>query len=139
MDFYEYLEFFESQLVANGVKCGEIGKEELVSVRSGRLAAQNFGIRLGQRINTETPFAIDYYGYLKKSDGFYSLVQSLAKAHSGSQIKSVVVPVVHFAALKIEHIMSLSADLVTDFYLFKQRVLQLRGFKTGGEFRWEQE
>mgnify|MGYP001371855672 FL=1 len=131
MEFYEYLNLFELLIVENGVKCKEIGQEELVSVRNGKLATQNFGLRLGSNIASPVPFAIDYYGYMKKTDGFYSLVQALATDHPEGQVKSVVIPVVHFAALKIEHVMKLSADLVADFYIFKQKLLQLRGFKTG--------
>ena len=55
---------------------------------------------VGGMIKSSEPFALDYYGYLKKSTGFFDLVSEIKKEFDVGQIKSLEVMVVHFASLK---------------------------------------
>ena len=130
INFSKYLNKFASDVICVGVKQGIIGKELQVNVREGRLACTKFAKVLGLRVNSNEPFVIDYYGYLKRSNGFTKLLLEEKEAIKNRQIKSIKTRVVFFASLKIEQI----AEITTSQYLkggfseFKNEVLHWRGF-----------
>lgn len=130
MDFRSYIELFEQEVVVTGIESGMLGKEESVPVRSGKLAITSFAKKIGPTVNSSIPFAVDYYGFFKKSKGFRKFLQLIAKNLLGKQVKEVQIPLVHFAAIQIEDVVELaeSPDIVTDFVNFKKELLTLRGF-----------
>ena len=125
-----YLNKFEKVIEA-GVTQNIIGKDTLVNVREGKFACTKYARTLGERVNSEVPFVIDYYGYLKRSKGFINLIRDKEEAIRNRQIKCVHARVVYFASLKIEEI----AEVTTSQYLrsgfseFKKRILYWRGFE----------
>jgi ABC-type Fe3+-hydroxamate transport system substrate-binding protein len=131
MDFNHYRDEFEKRVIARGVDERCLGKDEAVSLREGRLAVSPFAQKIGKIIPHDARFAVDYYGYKKKSKGFFrytSDVQSDVKK-LGHQVKGVIIPVVHFASIRVEKIAKLAPDLVADFPGFKKEILDARGFK----------
>jgi hypothetical protein len=130
VNFLDYLNKFE-RVIAVGVTQNIIGKDVLVNVREGKFACSKYARCLGDRVNSEVPFVIDYYGYLKRSKGFITLIRGKEEAIRNRQIKSVQVRVVYFASLKIEEI----AEVTTSQYLrsgfseFKKTILHWRGFE----------
>ena len=130
MNFLKYLNKFESEVICVGVKQSIIGKELQVNVRDGKLACTKFAKMLGVRVRSEEPFVIDYYGYLKRSNGFIDLLREEKEAIRNRQIKSMKTKVVFFASLKIEEISEItnSQYLKGGFSEFKNEVLYWRGF-----------
>ena len=130
INFLKYLNKFESEVICLGVKQGIIGKSLQVNVRDGKLASSRFAKHLGSRVSTDEPLVVDYYGYLKRSDGFLKLLEEKKEAIRNRQIKSIKTKVVFFASLKIEEI----AEITTSQYLkggfseFKNQILHWRGF-----------
>lgn len=124
-EFKRYLPLFEEVIVARGIAKGILGKDRLVPVRSGRLWGVKFGRSIGEKIESELSFAVDYYGYIKKSTGFFAEVAEL----QGVQVKMMGTKLVYFASIRIEDIARLSSSLVQDFPDFKEFILSLRGFK----------
>lgn len=129
--FYEYMIQFESRVILEGVKKNCLGKVEKIPLRSGKLTKQRFGKFMGTVLSTPQVCVIDYYGLLKKSSGFWDLASETRKNFSGKQVKSIEVPVVHFASVRIEKVATLAPDLVTWFPIFKKRILDARGFHHG--------
>ena len=103
LNFLSYLRDFENMVVLGGIKRKCLGSIERVPIRRGKLAHWKFGRLVGQRTNHLEPYAIDYYGHIKKSEGLFLLVEEIRK-EIGGQMKSIDVPVVHFAAVKIEKV-----------------------------------
>lgn len=130
INFSKYLNKFESDVICVGVKQGIIGKELQVNVREGKLACTKFAKVLGSRVNSNEPFVIDYYGYLKRSNGFINLLVEEKEAIRNRQIKSIKARVVFFASLKIEEIAEITSSqyLKGGFPEFKNTVLHWRGF-----------
>jgi hypothetical protein len=128
-DFYRYMDDLESKVISEGARKGMLGKAEKVSIRNGRLASRRFGrIMRVKALSLPLAMAIDYYGLMKKSDGFWAMVSALRDQFKGQQLKSVEALVVHFAALRIETVAELAPHLVADFPTFKKQVLMARGF-----------
>lgn len=119
-DFQKYMKQFENDVVAKGVISGILGKLQFVSIKKCKLATSNFAKSMGLEFDNPIPFAIDYYGLVKKSTGCQS-----AQRFEGMQELTVV----YFAAIKINHINFLRRELLIDFVDFKEEVLRLRGFK----------
>jgi hypothetical protein len=124
-EFYAYMNLFEDLVVSRGVDLGILGALSKVSVRSGALSGQRFGRVMGKECNSDKLFAIDYYGLIKKSRGFFALASGVSP---GQQVKSIEVPLVYFAAIRIEQIAQIWPDLVSGFPRFKKLVLDSRGF-----------
>jgi len=122
------LPLFRSEVFAAGVKKECLGKVERISVREGKLFNSRFGVLMGRVIESPEVFAVDYYGYVKKTRGFYRMVESISGSTKG-QVKCVEVPVIHFAALRVEKIAKLAPDLVAEFPSLKKEILDARGFK----------
>ena len=123
-----YIEDFE-QMIAKGVKDQTFNKTEIVSIRGSKLGKTKFGILLGFTIDSNTEFAIDYYGYFKRSRGFNSKITVLKKEIKAKQLKAVATIVIHFASIRIEQIAKLDASLVGGFPAFKNFILEKRGFR----------
>lgn len=128
-DFYRYMDELEKLVVGEGVRKGVLGKTERVAIRNGRLAGRRFGKMMRAKV-LELPIvvAIDYYGLIKKSQGFWEMITAMREQIRGQQFKSVEATVVHFAALRIETVAELAPQLVADFPMFKKQVLRMRGF-----------
>ena len=129
MNFAECLAEFE-KMVSKGIESGVLGKSEIVNVRENNLSRSRLALRIGNRVLSDLPFMIDFYGVQKKSDGFWRVVDRVREngAH-GYQVKSVMVPVVHMASIQAEMILAMAPSLVADFKRFKAEILTLRGFK----------
>lgn len=128
-DFAEYLARFEKEVCETGSRTGLVGRVENVSITACRLEKTKFGDHLGKRIESDVPFAINYYGYIKKSHGFFVFVDGLGKCVKGQQIKSIQVPVVNFASIKLEKMCKLAPALLVGFANFKKEILDTRGFQ----------
>lgn len=127
MEFDKYLKSFEKRVVARGIAEGSLGKTEQVSVRPDKLSALPFGEKMGEVIDHHASFAIDYYGYIKKSKGFFNQAGELAKS-TEKQPKDMRVVIVHFASVRVEKVAKLAPSLVADFPGFKKEILDTRGF-----------
>ena len=126
--FIDYREEFERKVIIAGIEQNCLGKSERVSANSGRLSAKPFGDKMGVEVNTDIVCAIDYYGHIKKSNGFGNMMRGLRKRFFGKQIKFVRVIVVHFASIRLEKIAKLAPDLIAKFPKFKKEILDARGF-----------
>lgn len=126
-NFKEVLSKFESDVIIRGVQRGKIGREEMVPVRNGKLSKQKFGKMVGVEIDCSLSLAVDYYGHLKKSRGFFSDVQEATP--KGTQARMMKSTVVHFASIKVEDVVELAPDLVPVFPVLKQELLKKRGFR----------
>jgi hypothetical protein len=141
LNFSKYLNRFETEVVCKGVTQGIIGKVMLVNVREGKFAYTRYARFLGDQINSEVPFIIDYYGYSKRSKGFIKLIEHKEDLIRNRQIKSIQTKVVFFASIKMEEVAELTSSqyLKSVFSEFKKMILHWRGFekrkKTGKEQR----
>lgn len=126
--FARYIANLEERVILEGAKQGCLGKVEKVPVRNGKLSRSDFGKLVGVRLQKEEVYVVDYYGLMKKSDGFWNLVSRTREQYSGKQVKSVDALVVHFASIRIEKVAALAPDLVAGFPSFKKAVLDARGF-----------
>lgn len=122
--FKNYLFQLEKEVLIPSVERKIFSKDRMVSIKTGKLETTSFGEIVGSFFNSNVPCAIDYYGLLKKSSSFIKAFVECDVV----KIRTVKVPVVFFASLKIEHINDLNADLVRDFPLFKRQLLSFRGF-----------
>lgn len=131
INFLKYMSRFEDEVICEGVKRGIIGKQMLVNVREGKFSCTKFARYMGNHLNFSTPFVLDYYGYLKRSEGFADLVREKKNQIKDRQIKCVQAKVVFFAALKIEEIAEITSDqyLRSGFSEFKKIILHWRGFE----------
>jgi len=129
MDWKLYIKEFEQQVVEKGVKTGALGKIQMVPVRMGKLAGTRFGSFVGLRVKSDEVFAIDYYGHIKKSEGFLRMVEKIALERKAA-VKLHQAPIIHFASIKIEKMMEITQDpfVILGFVEFKKMLLTLRGF-----------
>ena len=125
----EYLIDFESKVILPGLEQDLFGKKIKVQVKGGKLRASEFGKFVGIEFPYDDAVAIDYYGLVKKSTGFSKKLNS----YSDLDVKAARIPVVHFAAVKIEHITDLAPELLSGFAAFKKHLVKLRGFKKENE------
>lgn len=133
-NFYSYMEEFERRVIIKGIEIGSLGKKEQVSVRNGSLSKSRFGRVVGRRMPYREVCVLDYYGLMKKTDGFFDLLAEVKKDFYGKQVKSLTVDVVHFATVHFEKVVKLAPDLAVGFLEFKKTLLTLRGFShTYGE------
>ena len=127
-EFKKYMEEFEKEVVISGVKQGRLSKVESVPVRNGRLEKEKFGRAIGTFIDSEICMVLDYYGLRKKTQGFINLLVEVREELSGGQVKSLNVPVVHFASIRVDTVETIAPDLVSGFPKFKKMILDMRGF-----------
>lgn len=127
--FNQYMESFELTIMAVGAIRNLIGHEEVRTVTPGKLHRTAYGCKMGSFFTSSVPFAIDYYGHLKKSSGLNQIIADIRKQCFGKQVKSMSFWVVHFASVRIETIAHLNHQLVGGFPLFKREILESRGFK----------
>ncbi|RLC88832.1 MAG: hypothetical protein DRJ03_00925 [Chloroflexi bacterium] len=119
--FKQYLAEFENTVIIPGLRKKVFGKELVITTRQGRLHKTPFGQMIGLEFEYEEIAAIDYYGLLKKSSGFY-------RHASETSQKAIRAHVIHFPSIKIEHISDLHEKLVAGFPTFKKHLISLRGF-----------
>ena len=131
-NFAKYQSRFEEEVICKGVEKGLIGKLHQVNVRMGKFAYTKYARVVGEKINCDIPFALDYYGYLKRSTGFLDIIEDREPLR---QVKSIQTTVVFFASLKIEEIACITMDqyLRGGFSEFKKEVLYWRGFEQKGK------
>lgn len=127
-NFAEYQTRFEKEVIERGVMEGVLGKSLFVSTRDGKLH-RILGPVLGDVVESGEEFAIDYYGYVKKSSALLQWVSDRRKDNPGVQISAVRSKVVYFSSLKIEYVAETSPELVAGFPFFKKQLLAYRGFK----------
>lgn len=128
MKFKEYRDKFELEIIEKGIDLGIFTKEKQVSIVKPRLACTAFAKKMGLVSNSYKLFAIDYYGYLKKSKGFIESFHKNRSLMKKKQLKSAGAVVIHFAAIKMEDVAKINSDMLKDFPRFKQIILQHRGF-----------
>jgi len=83
---------------------------------------------MGGSLEDKTPFAIDYYGYFKKSNGLKKYLRELQEEIADKQIKTVNTTIVIFNSIRVEDIEVLSKDqyLLWGFTEFKSTILDKR-------------
>ena len=123
--FKTYLDSFETQVVIKGFEKEMFGKVGKVTVKDCKLCNTPFGQFIGRVIEYGCPMVVDYYGYIRKSSGMIQLING----YKGIEIKTILVPVVHFASIKNEHIAELAPELLEGFQEFKGHLIKLRGFR----------
>jgi hypothetical protein len=124
-EFKEYLSEFETKVMIAGVRSGMFKGTFNVSVRPGKLDSTDFGKLIGTVIpSVDTPLALDYYGLIKKSKGFFEVFPK-----DDESLVVVRTPIVHFPAIKIDMIIELCRELVFDFTHFKHQLIRYRGFE----------
>lgn len=126
--FPKYLASFEHKVallsVLAGYGCSGL---EPISLRKGKLEDTSFGRLLGEEVDTEFIFAIDYYGYYKKSRGCLRLIERFQASLNG--VRAARIPVVHFASIRGDAVARLAPDLIKNFHEFKSILLEVRGFQ----------
>ena len=124
--FKNYLSMIERDVIfpiaENGIKT-----ERLVSTRPGKLYATNYGRMIELLLYSDEVFAVDYYGFHKKTVGFIRK-SNLIRQKLGKKHVSIKVPVVSFAAIHVEDILKHAPELVANFHKFKSELIELRGF-----------
>jgi hypothetical protein len=123
-DFRNYLHNFEGQVIIKGVEDGIFGKQMMVSARRGKLDSTKFGQLLGSQFEYTESVVIDYYGLIKKSVGFINKINSFEEIEA----KAALALIVHFAAIKDEHIVKFAPELMIGFPEFKKFLIQVRSF-----------
>lgn len=128
-DFREYCRKFEKMIVEVGVKADLLGKKNLISVKRSRLRNTSFGMMMGNLVDSDIPFAIDYYGYVKVSKGLKKLIEEeQKKLKHPRQLRVMETTLVHFASIKIEDVSQIGIELAAGFSLFKRSLIKQRGF-----------
>lgn len=127
-DFSGYRDRFEIAIVERGLEAGVFNTRGPVSINRSRMAYTALAKNLGPQIKTSKIFAIDYYGYVKKTNGFIDSLHIQMGLLRGKQIKSMRVPIVHFASIKMEDIAEINQNMLKEFPRFKKTILTLRGF-----------
>jgi len=130
MAFGDYMADFEANVLAAAVGSNLLGRRETLPVRPGKLARTGFGMKMGMSFESHVSFAVDYYGHLKRSAALLKEIEWLRDQLVGRQIKTIECMVVHFAAVRIEHVAKFAPELVSGFPSFKRDLLAARGFKT---------
>lgn len=126
MNFKEELIAFENEVILSCVSKGLLVKKSFVSVRNGKLFSSMSPL-FGYEIKSALEFAVDYYGYVKKSTGLLITIMDLM-SEPGVQVSAVSTCVIHFASIKIELIMDVAPSMVQVFPVLKREILIKRGF-----------
>jgi len=117
-NFTEYLKEFEQTIVLAGMKKGLFGKVRLIHPRPCKLAATNFGKKMGAEVDASELMVLDYYGLLKPSTGLRVAFDRFP----------IAVICVAFSTVHLSHIKELNEVLIFDFLTFKNEVLRARAF-----------
>jgi len=133
INFKKYLSRFEKSIVVKGFTIGVLGTSQFVSVKNSPINSSTFAYKMGKLLNCEEVLALDYYGYFKKSKGFYLKVKKEREQLGGRQLKMVKSAVIHFNSIKMEDLLKITEDsyLLSNFAEFKCKVLKKRGFTKG--------
>jgi len=123
----EFMERLESGVLIPGVDRGIFRTTVKAPVRNQKLSKSKFGQFIGAEFEWDKLMVIDYYGVIKRSSGFYSVVKKFAD--KGIELRSIVSPVAYFAGIKVEHLSDLAPDLLPDFPTFKRFLVELRDFR----------
>jgi len=128
MDFKNFMKKFEKEVLLQGIASGHFRKEEEISIRPGKLSMSKFGRVMGQIIDSDEIFVIDYYGLQKKSRGFFDRCESIQRHTKNGQVKKIRAPVVHFGSIKIETLASITKDVefLGNFLIFKNEIISIR-------------
>jgi hypothetical protein len=128
INFNRYLAKFE-RMVCYGVELDLLGRTMPVSVREGKLYYSKFARFMGGSVENQTPLAIDYYGYFKKSFGLIRYLEEIQGEIVDKQIKDISTTVVIFNSIRVEDIEVISKDeyLLWGFTEFKNTILDKRG------------
>lgn len=125
-EFQEKLLEFEKTVMIPLV--GLKGKTLFVSTRAGKLYKEYRNI-FKSIVDSDEEFAIDYYGYIKKSKGLLQSIDMQSLDSPGVQIAAVKTKVIYFASLRIEDVLNVSPEMVALFPVIKKQILKYRGFK----------
>ena len=117
----------EQTVIVSSVKAGLLGKNSVVSARSGKLANSVFASRVGLHLDSDVEMAIDYYGLIKKSSRLLAELHVLGLL--AGQLKSLETTVVFFPTVTEKVVEVYSVGLAKDFLWFKTCLLKYRGFK----------
>lgn len=124
--FETYMRDFEGCL-ARAVRDGILGRLERVTLKPNVLASLSFGQRMGQYIQSDVPFIIDYYGYMKRSLAQETLI--LQEQSQSPTPRFTMAIVIHFASLRIEDILACTPrEMLPGFVEFKKTILAARKF-----------
>lgn len=124
--FHDYLAEFES-CIAQAVDSRELGHVMKIPTKPNALQTTPFGAALGQYIHHAGEWAIDYYGYVKRSAALEARIILVLK--DPNPPRHIDAWVVHFASLHWDQVARFCPALVAQFPMFKQHVLGIRGFK----------
>jgi hypothetical protein len=119
-DFFKYSIEFEKRVIIEGLKQGLFGKEVQVPLKPNKLYTSPLAKKIGTRFNYDRPAVIEYYGVQKRSFGF------MEAAVNRNYMPTILAVVVHFNAIKNEHIVQLAPDLLPYFPFFKQEIVKIR-------------
>lgn len=124
--FPEYLQFFETNVIQAVIR-KEIGKAIRVPTKPNALQDTPFGFALGHEIDSDVPFLIDYYGYLKRTRAQDDAIKRIIACDDPP--RHIIAHVVHFAGLHIDDVHRFAPAMLAKFTDFKNHILELRGFK----------
>ena len=124
INFSEYRDAFEKEIVIAGYEAEILGKMETVTTRQNRLITTPFGHLMGSELDYGRLLILDYYGLLKASRAWYAE----SEKHRTDGQRFITAPVIHFPSIKLETLAKLAPHLIVEFHDFKQAVLEARGF-----------
>lgn len=115
-----------------------LAKLERIPTKDNVLKTQSVGMAIGPSIATDIPFVVDYYGYLKRTDGQEAVISEALK--KDPSLRHITATVIHFASIHAEDIMDAfemikakspdtNALRLTEFVELKNWILGLRGFR----------
>lgn len=123
--FQELVLNFEKNIIVEGIKRKRFSRKKKIPTKNCKLSNRDFGKQVGHTIDTDIVLVIDYYGYLKRSRGFF---QRVKKDPSLKEVRSYII---YFASIKMEDVsaMTSSVAVMLDFPRLKNEILILRGFR----------
>jgi len=124
--FRKLVDDFEKNIIVGGVLDKRFTKKADVSTKRNKLLSHDFGKIIGDVVDTKLVLAIDYYGYIKKSEGFLNKLNSMNPKPKG--MRSYLI---YFASIKMEDVVARTNDVrvMLDFPRLKNEILILRGFR----------
>jgi hypothetical protein len=132
--FQNFLSIFED-MVSEMVSSGLIGTMTELTRRAGKNSASTeFRSLLGSDIESNIVFAVDYYGYIKRSTALTRLFETMQERTLPSQVKAMNVPMVFFNSIPVQLVASLYPEWLSVFEEFKSFMVSQR-FNTPGE-KW---
>jgi hypothetical protein len=125
MDLIDYMKQFEIDVLVKGYNEKLITNRdpEPVPMRPGKYRNTHFGKFLGKTFNYDGVIAINYYGHFKVSTGILRRVED---ARSIFRVKSVMSPIIYFAAIHAADVKKIDPGFIKDFEKYKRYVSKLR-------------